>query len=302
MTESNNSLYLRIPWWLPGILGSVVLNLIFWGLMGYFRSQAGSYYSTLPSFPVRVLSDDEIKAINDFNYSTGNRKVVQSDVVENDEESVGDPFPAEYLGERTQRVKKELMARGQKVGGGNSGRGRAEKIQRLFKTTGQVTLPLEKTDGEDESGDGDGLRLSADDLGKTVQLGVKTLLNTDEYKFYSYVNRIKESVYPLWKRNLDYYGRQVSAGEGHYLVRGTLVMTNEGQFKRIEDWKPCGIGGFDRSVSEAFESLPRIPNPPSDMIDDDELVRLKFSFRVEHETTKLLVEALEERRSLRGAR
>ncbi len=310
MTESKSDrIHLSLPGWTPGLVASLLINIALWGALLYLKNQTPAVI-TMPPLPVRVMSESDLENLHRFSYTQGERKIVQSDAVSKNDNIKADPFPAEYLGEKTQRVKRESLRRGEDpegdlLGSRPSAGSRDAPLRKLFETTAvpsenAMKSPAEKLSKErpgldlDSNGlgnSGRGVRLSVDDLGKNVEMGVKTLLNTDEYRFYTYVSRIKENIYPIWKKNLDFYGRQVSAIEGHYVVRGTMVMNTSGDFQRIEDWQPCGVGGFDRAVTEAFENLPRIPNPPSDMINDDQLVRLKFSFRIEHQPTRLRVEA-----------
>ncbi len=285
---------------------TLLINFSLWAALFYLGQYSQSYNGAGPATPVRVISEKEWEAIHRMSYVKGERKIVQSDELPESQQAEADPFPAEFLGQKTQRVKKETLSRGEDPMGGMVGSETArptnsrEMVEKLFASgealklstgPGAMQYPAAKENIEPaKPASRPNKRLSMDDLGKNVEMGAATLLNTDEYRFYGFVNRIKEGVYPLWRRNLTYYSSQTRVQAGQFVIRGTVVMKPDGSYLKIEDWVPCGVSAFDRSVEEAFRDLPRVPNPPSEMVDPDGLVRLRFSFRVDNDSSNVVVD------------
>jgi hypothetical protein len=297
--------------------GALAINLSLWFAL-FYLGQIHPDYSSTPAMPVRTVTPQEWEAIHRRDYVKGERKIVQSDEADPTEQAVADPFPAEYVGEKTRRVKKEILSQGQDPEGtlddvGPPPEASADRALHKLFASGEK-IPFQPGPGrfpvaaKDEPPappkvSAHGRRLSMDDLGKSVEMGAKTLLNTDEYRFYGFVSRLKEAVYPLWRKNLNFYTSQTHMTRGEFVIRGTLVMKDDGSFEAIEDWVPCGVNSLDRSVSEAFQDLPRIPNPPTEMIEEDGKLRLKFSFRVEHDASNVVVDYRRSEDDLpRGAR
>ncbi len=212
---------------------------------------------------------------------------------------VNDPKkPADYLGERTQRVEKESRAKD--FGSARGKKGAAQtapkkklpshlnRLEKLGLSHGlgpSIAEPKER-EGAHEVGDGGEGELrkgSMDMLESHVAVGAETLLNTDEYIYASFFNRLKEEVAPRWEPLIQMAldaKRKVSPG----LYRTVVVtyLDTEGEVKDVKVTKSSGFGPFDEAATTSIWQLLRIKNPPHGLREKDGSYRVQLAFVVNY--------------------
>lgn len=106
-----------------------------------------------------------------------------------------------------------------------------------------------------------------------VRPGDRTALNAKKDFFASFWIRVQRQVEPFWVKHVR------SANPGHlqkrdYLTRANVTLTPEGKLVAVEIEQSCGIPGWDRAVTAAFEEAAPFLNPPKGLIDPDGKIRM----------------------------
>ena len=121
---------------------------------------------------------------------------------------------------------------------------------------------------------------------KDVVISAETNLNTKEYLYYSYFNRIKKKLRQHWEpmvhakvRMLVMKGRQ-PASMGSKTTRCVITLDDRGLLTRVQVLTTSGLEDLDDAALEALKAAAPFPNPPKDLITDG-LVRINWDFILE---------------------
>ncbi len=117
-----------------------------------------------------------------------------------------------------------------------------------------------------------------------VEEGDGTYLNTKEWKYASFFNRVKQSVGMHWDpgsklRQRDPTGR-IYGGRDRYTVLN-VKLNERGMVKDIYVEKSCGLDFLDLEAIQSFERAQPFPNPPPGLIAADSTVQFSFGFFLE---------------------
>lgn len=125
-------------------------------------------------------------------------------------------------------------------------------------------------------------------LPRELEVGSFTSLNTDRYLFYSFFMRIEELIRYNWESYVKDTINRTPRSEflkqtGEFWVTHVEIQLKpNGEFYRALLLKSSGIQGFDYAAVDAFSQARRFPNPPAEMVEDDGLIHLKYSFTVHY--------------------
>jgi hypothetical protein len=120
-----------------------------------------------------------------------------------------------------------------------------------------------------------------------VREGEFTSLNTDQFLYYTFFARVNEQVRTRWVNAMAEYSSSLSNNELGKLAltpRITVVevlLQSDGYLKDILINKESGSRGLDQTAILAFSKSAPFLNPPTDMIKEDGLIHLIYSFRVD---------------------
>ncbi|WP_224362335.1 energy transducer TonB family protein [Hyalangium versicolor] len=119
---------------------------------------------------------------------------------------------------------------------------------------------------------------------KDAEEGDGTFLNTREWKYASFFNRVKQSVGMHWNPNTELRRRDptgnIYTGKDRYtLVNVTLDEKGMVQDIRVE--KSSGLDFLDMEAVASFQRAQPFPNPPAGLLDSDATVRFSFGFFME---------------------
>ncbi|WP_342381450.1 TonB family protein [Myxococcus stipitatus] len=119
---------------------------------------------------------------------------------------------------------------------------------------------------------------------RDVEEGDGTLLNSREWKYASFFNRVKQSVGMHWNPNeslrlRDPTGRMYSGKDRHTLLEITL--DEKGRVTDIQVEKSSGLDFLDMEAVSSFQRAQPFPNPPPGLLSDDSKVRFSFGFFLE---------------------
>jgi TonB family protein len=114
--------------------------------------------------------------------------------------------------------------------------------------------------------------------------GDGTFLNTREWKYSSFFNRVKQSVGMHWDpnsqlRRRDPTGAIYSGKDRYTLVNVTLDQKGMVQEIRVE--KSSGLDFLDLEAVSSFQRAQPFPNPPAGLLDSDATVSFSFGFYME---------------------
>lgn len=120
-----------------------------------------------------------------------------------------------------------------------------------------------------------------------VQDDLITKLNTREYKYYGYYNRIKTQLNQWWVPQVQQkftkmmkQGRTI-ASEENKVTKLVIVLNGEGSLVKVQVLAESGVRDLDDAAVEAFRQAAPFPNPPKGMIDDDGTVKIRWDCVVE---------------------
>jgi TonB family protein len=121
-----------------------------------------------------------------------------------------------------------------------------------------------------------------DDL-QNVDEGEGTFLNTREWKYASFFNRLKQSIGYTWNPNeqirlRDPTGQIYWGKDRDTLLRVTLDA--QGRLKDVFVEKGSGLDFLDVEAMKAFERAQPFPNPPPGMVEADGTIKFAFGFKV----------------------
>jgi protein TonB len=123
----------------------------------------------------------------------------------------------------------------------------------------------------------------SDDYLPDVKSGLETSLNTQEFKYYSYFERIKDRLRMFWEPELKeriqrLYNRGVELPNSDVITKLEIILNKNGEISKISIVRNSGYIDLDEAAIKAFERASPFPNPPSGMVEKDGTVHLTWSF------------------------
>ena len=228
--------------------------------------------------------------------------VDQSDKSINTEESKN----AKYLSKNTQRVEKETIAknRGEFRNSPQQQQKQQQRAQQqknqLTKGAKQVFDPLAETkksfkdrmvdtvSGETPSNpSASGSSSQTQDYLKNTDIGVETILNTKEFKYYTYFNRIRRQLSHYWEpkvrdklTKMFRQGRTIASNQDR-ITKLLIILNPVGILVNVQVLSDSGVKDLDEAAIEAFKSAAPFPNPPQGIVEDDGTVKIRWDFILE---------------------
>ncbi len=117
-----------------------------------------------------------------------------------------------------------------------------------------------------------------------VDVGDATFLNTREWKYAGFFNRVKQAVAEHWDPSSAIRARDPSGEKFFYKDRVTVLaikMNSEGVITGIKVERSSGLDFLDQTAVDAFEKAQPFLNPPPGMVDSHGEISLNFGFHLE---------------------
>ena len=116
---------------------------------------------------------------------------------------------------------------------------------------------------------------------KDTEEGNGTFLNTREWKYASFFNRVKQSVGMQWDpgqalRQRDPTGNAYNGRDRYTLL--SVRLGPDGRIREVAVEKSCGLDFLDLEAVRSFERAQPFPNPPAGLLDADSQVKFSFGF------------------------
>ncbi|MBL9037706.1 MAG: energy transducer TonB [Archangium sp.] len=125
---------------------------------------------------------------------------------------------------------------------------------------------------------------AANDHLRDVDEGDGTYLNTREWKYAGFFNRVKQSVGQQWNPQQQLRARdpshQIYGGKDRYTLL-TVTLNADGRVTDAYVEKSSGLDFLDVEAIKAFERAQPFPNPPPGLLAADMTVRFQFGFFLE---------------------
>jgi TonB family protein len=122
---------------------------------------------------------------------------------------------------------------------------------------------------------------------KDVAIGAETHLNTREFLYYSYFNRIKKKLRQHWEpmvhakvRSMVKKGREIASVETTLSTRVIITLDETGLLRRVQVSTTSGLEDLDDAAVEALQEAAQFPNPPKDLVREG-FVTLNWDFILE---------------------
>ena len=125
---------------------------------------------------------------------------------------------------------------------------------------------------------------AANDRLQDVDEGDQTFLNTQEWKFAGFFNRVKQSVGMQWNPGTVLHRRDPTGniyGEHDRYTMLSVTLSQDGSLKEVRITKSCGVEFLDEEAVKAFQRAQPFPNPPPGLLASDQSVRFQFGFFLE---------------------
>jgi TonB family protein len=223
-------------------------------------------------------------------------------IVEFEKRSEESPLDAQFLGKYNHKVEKEMV---QQSKSSEATLIEVEKIQSLLEKTRPAKPKMGESSAIAKFFPKDIFRENAQeshqkkirmnrspasnairDHIQKIEVGNQTLLNTSEFKFYSYFTRIKHKVHRNWTDRIQgaalkawMVGRPLASSVTHE-TQLIIVLNQSGKIEDILVKKSSGIQALDKASVEAFLESGPFPNPPKDLIQNQENIQITWSFYV----------------------
>jgi TonB family protein len=186
-----------------------------------------------------------------------------------------------YLGEKTRVVAREQFKAGSSAPQGVRGGERAPALRLkdlalgdFYRLAGRAPKLAGQEGAEGVSGE----------YVKGVREGESTALNTREFVFYGFFERIRGQLDRSWEPILReelirHYkqGRRLASDQDH-VTQVAVVLGRDGNVVQIEVLGESGTRLLDEAAVRAFNRAGPFPNPPSALLDGQGRVRIRWEF------------------------
>ncbi len=114
---------------------------------------------------------------------------------------------------------------------------------------------------------------------KNVQAGEENHLNTAEFKFFGYFQRIKKQVEAFWVLRLRDLAKFKKISTSEFKTFLVVILDSKGRMSSLHIYGPSGIIELDKIAMDSFVMAGSFPNPPKELIKNGQ-VRLEWGFIV----------------------
>lgn len=207
---------------------------------------------------------------------------------------VNQPRPDAFLGERNQIVPEQTTGKTQ-VFPSLSQSHRKSPVNAIEpQLVGKLGLPilshLKKINQESLNSDpeldrrwvSEGQKVQ--DYVKGIQEANQTALNTREFVFFGYFQRIRERLDRAWvpilrQRLIKYHysGRKLASNTDHS-TRVLVVLNRLGEITRVQVLSESGTRDLDDAAVKAFNDAGPFPNPPQGIVDKNGEIEIPWEF------------------------
>jgi TonB family protein len=128
------------------------------------------------------------------------------------------------------------------------------------------------------------LGVAPQDHVKGVQESEATALNTREFIYFSYYQRIRDQLERAWRPLLqDQLARLFRTGRNpasnmEHVTRTVVTLDSRGEVIRVQVLEESGTRDLDDAAVRAFNEAGPFPNPPKGLVEDTGQVKIQWQF------------------------
>ena len=121
-------------------------------------------------------------------------------------------------------------------------------------------------------------------------------MNTDQFSFASFHNRVKDGIYDPWTRfsyqaidGIFLKGKKLEPRV--YISKLKIVMDRDGAVVSIKTLKSCGVSELDEAAKRAFWITEPFPKPPRQMFGRNESMHefiMEFHLQLQNTAFKII--------------
>jgi len=243
-----------------------------------------------PSKPEVVAKKDKLK--------------LENQIVEQDEKALNQEKPedARFLSANDQKVAKQTQAvnhgqfqnlvnKNTKAGKPVETKKSKPKLDQLLAAYDPMAAAMKKQEAktlqEAEAAQKGGDVSQTSDYLKNVDHGIETLLNTREFKYYTYYNRIRKQLSQYWEpkvkekvNTMFQQGRKIASAQDR-TTKLLIVLDAAGTLVNVQVLSDSGVSDLDDAAIESFRAAAPFPNPPKGIIENDGTVKIRWDFVLE---------------------
>lgn len=217
-----------------------------------------------------------------------NQRIVESEAGEISETAAPDAF----RGEKTRRVKEQTVARGgETLNEASSTKTQSKSLPQVqtppLSRFGLPIVPSQKQlppDTPDFVIMGENTNPQTREYIQGMKESETTALNTKEYVYYSYFQRIRERLNQAWKPILKdkifkiYRRGRHLASNNDYLTKTLVTLDRRGEVVRVRVLEESGTRDLDEAAVKAFNKAGPFPNPPKGLMNSQGEVDIRWDF------------------------
>jgi len=229
---------------------------------------------------------------------------LEKQIVEQDEKALNQERPEEtyFLSAHDQKVAKQtqavnhgefqnLKSKNTKAGKPVEGKKSAPKLDQLLAAYDPMAAGMKKQEAktmqEAEAAQKGGETSQTVDHLKNIDQGIETLLNTREFKYYTYYNRIRKQLSQYWEPKVKekvstmyQQGRRIASAQDR-ITKLLIVLDASGTLVNVQVLSDSGVRDLDDAAVESFRAAAPFPNPPKGIIETDGTVKIRWDFVLE---------------------
>jgi protein TonB len=257
----------------------------------------GQRASTLPRRETILIDLDPAHALERARQqarASHEKRIVQTTAGQKTDQAA----PNAFLGERTQTVDRQTVSKNKQIAQAQAARrprpaARAPRVEKVEpnRALARFGLPiLPKPDAKPRGPEIDrqdwtpSPGVMPSDYVKGFAESERTALNTREYVFFGYFQRIRQRLDRAWTGQLrdqlgKFYraGRQLASDMEH-TTRLLVTLNGRGDIVRVQIVEESGTRDLDDAAIRAFNQAGPFPNPPKGIVDARGLIELRWDF------------------------
>ena len=260
-----------------------------------------------PPETIEITLDDEAAILDAL--TPDKQQIVRQSLVPEKMKAPDDDNLARFLSEQKQRVRQEQQAAQSGMTQNRQAEKPVTKPQPANQQRGEQTAQKNEASNEVDK-DGfrnvdisqqlqemnrlsEGYSTIGESMPRDMKVGSFTALNTDRYVYYTFYARMEELIRYRWESKvqnaINSFDRTSlrNVGNRNWVTHVEFLLDKNGLLKEAKIMKESGVRYFDAAAIDAFREARIFPNPPAGMVQDDGMIRIKFSFTVNFNPTSL---------------
>lgn len=281
---------------------SLVLHVLFFGGVAIYSM--ATQKPVVPQAVTIEILDQQPAPTKPEAIAKKDRLKLENQIVEQDEKALNQEKPedARFLSAHDQKVAKQtqavnrgefqnLKSRNTKAGKPVESKKSAPKLDQLLAAYDPMAAGMKKQEAktmqEAEAAQKGGEVSQSNDYLKNVDQGIETLLNTREFKYYTYYNRIRKQLSHYWEpkvkekvNSMYQQGRRIASAQDR-ITKLLIVLDASGTLVNVQVLSDSGVRDLDDAAIESFRAAAPFPNPPKGIIETDGTVKIRWDFVLE---------------------